>query len=168
MPMVGFFSGLNISATGLRAQRVRQNVISSNLANAETTRTTEGGPYRRQKVILEADPIEFDQFLVQEQAKIKGRQTQEGHQKIPQPEWPIAEENIGSGVKVAAIVNDDKPLRMVYDPSHPDADEKGYVAMPNVNVVEEMVDMITATRAYEANATAFNSTKQMMLKALEL
>ena len=168
MPMVGFFSGLNISATGLRAQRVRQNVISSNLANAETTRTKDGGPYKRQKVVLEADPVEFDQFLVQEQSKINGRQTQPGHQKIPQPQWPIAQENIGSGVKVAAIVNDEKPLRMVYDPSHPDADEKGYVAMPNVNVVEEMVDMITATRAYEANATAFNSTKQMMLKALEL
>lgn len=168
MSMVGFFSGLNISATGLRAQRIRQNVISSNLANAETTRTAEGGPYRKQKVILEADPVEFDQFLVKEQQKIKGIATQDGHQKIPQPQWPVAEENIGSGVKVASIEKDNSPLRMVYDPSHPDADEKGYVAMPNVNVVEEMVDMITATRAYEANATAFNATKQMLLKALEL
>ena len=88
--------------------------------------------------------------------------------QIPQPQWPGADENIGSGVKVAAIVNDDAPTRMVYDPSHPDADKNGYVAMPNVNVVEEMVDMITATRAYEANATAFNSTKQMLQKALDL
>lgn len=168
MPMVGFFSGLNISATGLRAQRVRQNVISSNLANAETTRTAEGGPYKRQKVLLEADPVEFDQFLVKENAKLKGSMTQIGHQRIPQPQWPVAEENIGSGVKVAGIVADEKPFRMVYDPAHPDADNKGYVAMPNVNVVEEMVDMITATRAYEANATAFNATKQMLTKALEL
>ena len=168
MPMQGFFTGLNISATGLRAQRVRQNVISSNLANAETTRTPEGGPYKRQRVVLEADPTEFDQFLVEQQDKLKGTTTNPGHQEIPQPQWPVADENIGSGVKVAAIVNDDAPTRMVYDPSHPDADKNGYVAMPNVNVVEEMVDMITATRAYEANATAFNSTKQMLQKALDL
>lgn len=168
MAMTGFFTGLNISATGLRAQRVRQNVISSNLANAETTRTAEGGPYRRQRVVLEADPTEFDQFLVKEQDKLKGSKTQTGHMNIPQPEWPLANENIGSGVKVAAIQDDQAPFRMVYDPSHPDANDKGYVAMPNVNVVEEMVDMITATRAYEANATAFNATKQMLLKALEL
>ncbi len=168
MPLVGFFTGLDISASGLRAQRIRQNVISSNLANAETTRTAEGGPYRRQRVQLEADPVEFDQFLVKEQDKIGGRKTQNGHMNIPQPEWPLAQENIGSGVKVAGIVKDDAPLRMVYDPSHPDADEKGYVAMPNVNVIEEMVDMITASRAYEANVTAFNSTKAMLTKALEL
>lgn len=168
MPMNGFFTGLNISASGLRAQRVRQNVIASNLANAETTRTPEGGPYRRQQVILEADPVEFDQFLVEEQDKIKGSNTQEGHMKIPQPEWKVGQENIGSGVKVAEIRDDERPLRMVYNPDHPDADEKGYVAMPNVNVVEEMVDMITATRAYEANATAFGSTKAMLQKALEL
>jgi flagellar basal-body rod protein FlgC len=168
MPMVGFFTGLNISATGLRAQRVRQNVVASNLANAETTRTAEGGPYRRQRVVLEADPIEFDKFLVQEQDKIAGRKTQNGHMNIPQPQWPIAEENIGSGVKVAAIEDDQSPFRMVYDPDHPDANEAGYVAMPNVNVVEEMVDMIAATRAYEANATAFNATKAMLQKAIEL
>ena len=168
MPMTGFFTGLNISATGLRAQRVRQNVISSNLANAETTRTAEGGPYRRQKVVLEADPVEFDKFLVQQQDKISGTRTNDKHMQIPQPDWPVAEEGIGSGVKVAKIDSDERPFRMVYDPSHPDADAKGYVAMPNVNVVEEMVDMITATRAYEANATAFNSTKAMIQKALEL
>ena len=168
MALTGFFTGLNISATGLRAQRVRQNVISSNLANAETTRTAEGGPYRRQLVQLEADPTEFDQFLVDEQDKIPGRMTQAGHMRIPQEEWPVAQENIGSGVKVAAIVSDESPFRQVYNPGHPDADEKGYVSMPNVNVVEEMVDMITATRAYEANATAFNATKSMLLKALDL
>jgi len=168
MPLQGFFSGLNISATGLRAQRVRQNVISTNLANAETTRTAEGGAYKRQRVVLEADSTEFDQFLVKEQDKLKGATTNDGHMKIPQPEWPLAEENIGSGVKVAAIEKDDSPMRVIYDPSHPDADAKGYVTMPNVSVVEEMVDMITATRAYEANATAFNSTKQMLQKALEL
>lgn len=168
MPMSGVFTGLNISATGLRAMRVKQNVIASNLANAETTRTPEGGPYRHQSVVLQADPVEFDQFLIKEQDKIAGRKTQDGHMVIPQPEWPLAQENIGSGVKVVEIAKDDQAPRMVHNPSHPDADENGYVAMPNVNVVEEMVDMITATRAYEANATAFNSTKSMLLKALDL
>jgi flagellar basal-body rod protein FlgC len=165
--MVGFFTGLNISATGLRAQRVRQNVIASNLANAETTRTAEGGPYRKQTVVLEADPREFDQFLVQETDKLKGIQDQPGHMRIPQPEWKVAQEGIGSGVKVAEIT-EDQTEKLVYNPDHPDADAEGYVHMPNVNVVEEMVDMITATRAYEANTTAFNSTKAMLMKALDL
>jgi flagellar basal-body rod protein FlgC len=168
MAMVGLFTGLNISATGLRAQRVRQNVIASNIANVETTRTPNGGPYKRQHVILEADPLEFDQFLVKEQNKIRGTKTQDGHINIPQPEWPIAREHIGSGVKVQEIRADEGPDKLVYNPDHPDADENGYVHMPNVNIVEEMVDMITATRAYEANTTAFNSTKSMLMKALDL
>lgn len=168
MPMAGLFSGLNISATGLRAQRIRQNIISSNLANAETTRTAEGGPYKKQTVVLAANPKEFDQYYLKEQDKIAGRKTQEGHMNIPQPQFPLAEEYIGSGVEVVEIQQDDRPPRMVYNPEHPDADADGYVAMPNVNVVEEMVDMITATRAYEANATAFSSTKSMLMKALEL
>ncbi len=168
MAMVGLFSGLNISATGLRAQRVRINVISSNIANVETTRTPDGGPYRRQHVILEADPEEFDQFLVKEQNKIRGTKTEPGHIRIPQPEWPISKENIGSGVKILEIRKDEGPDKLVYNPDHPDADENGYLHMPNVNIVEEMVDMITATRAYEANTTAFNSTKAMLMKALDL
>ena len=168
MPMTGLFSGLNISATGLRAQRVRQNVISSNIANAETTRTPGGGAYKRQSVILEADPVEFDQFLIKAQDKISGERTQDCHIRIPQPQWPLAQENIGSGVKVVEIAKDNGPDKLVYNPSHPDADADGYVHMPNVNVVEEMVDMITATRAYEANTTAFNSTKAMLMKALDL
>ncbi|MDR2594644.1 MAG: flagellar basal body rod protein FlgC [Fibromonadaceae bacterium] len=168
MAMVGLFTGLNISATGLRAQRVRQNVIASNIANVETTRTPNGGPYKRQHVILEADPLEFDQFLVKEENKIRGTKTQPGHINIPQPEWPVSREHIGSGVKVQEIRPDEGPDKLVYNPDHPDADENGYVHMPNVNIVEEMVDMITATRAYEANTTAFNSTKAMLMKALDL
>ncbi|GHV12355.1 flagellar basal-body rod protein FlgC [Fibrobacterales bacterium] len=168
MAMVGLFSGLNISATGMRAQRVRQNVISSNIANAETTRTPNGGPYKRQHVILEADPLEFDQFLIKEESKIRGSKTQDGHINIPQPNFPLSREHIGSGVKVQEIAQDTGPDRLVYSPDHPDADSEGYLHLPNMNVVEEMVDMITATRAYEANTTAFNSTKSMLLKALEL
>jgi flagellar basal-body rod protein FlgC len=168
MGMVGFFTGLNISATGLRAQRVKQNVIASNIANVETTRTPEGGAYKRQHVLLEADPLEFDQFLVKEENKIRGQKTQDGHIRIPQPEWPVAQERIGSGVKVVEIRKDEGPDKLVYNPAHPDSDENGYVHMPNVNIVEEMVDMIAATRAYEANTTAFNSTKSMLMKALDL
>lgn len=168
MAMTGLFSGLNISATGLRAQRVRQNVISSNIANAETTRTPDGGPYKRQHVVLEANPLEFDQFLIKEENKLRGDKTQDGHINIPQPQWPLAKEHIGSGVKVVEITEDEGPDKLVYNPEHPDADEDGYLHLPNVNIVEEMVDMIAATRAYEANTTAFNSTKSMLMKALDL
>jgi flagellar basal-body rod protein FlgC len=168
MPMVGFFTGLDISASGLRAQRVKTNVIASNLANAETTRTAEGGPYKRQSVVFEADPTEYDAKFSFAGDKIAGTRTNHGHQNIPGSNMSVDKEHIGSGVKVAQIKQDEGPARLIYDPAHPDADKDGYVAMPNINVVQEMTDMITATRAYEANVTAFNSTKSMMMKALEL
>tara|TARA_B110000483_G_C18169042_1_gene532510 strand:+ start:881 stop:1387 length:507 start_codon:yes stop_codon:yes gene_type:complete len=168
MPMVGMFTGLNISATGLRAQRIRQNVIASNLANAETTRTEEGGAYKRQTVVLKADPKEFDKRIVFGPEKMSGSRTDEEHMYIPDKNFPIDEEYIGSGVQVVEIAKDQSAPRMVYNPEHPDSNKEGYVEMPNVNVVQEMTDMITATRAYEANATAFNATKSMLMKALEL
>lgn len=168
MPLAGIFSGLGISASGMRAQRITQNVIASNLANAETTRTAEGGPYKRQKVILEADPREADQRFVFGPFRLEGDRTTPSHMRIPESRMEIDREYIGSGVAVSDIVQDQNPTRQVYDPSHPDANADGYVEMPNVNVVQEMTDMITATRAYEANATAFNSTKSMLMKALEL
>ncbi|MFC1585497.1 flagellar basal body rod protein FlgC [Fibrobacterota bacterium] len=165
---MGLFTAMNISATGLRAQRIRQNVIASNLANAETTRTPEGGPYKRQTVLLEADPKEADKKFVFPPERMKGFTTKRNHLRIPDNETDIKKEYIGSGVKVAGIIKDESPPRLVYDPTHPDANEEGYVAMPNVNVVQEMTDMITATRAYEASITAFNASKTMLMKALEL
>ena len=168
MGMTGLFTALNISATGLRAQRVRQNVIASNIANAETTRTPEGGPYRKQTVVLEADPKEANRRYIFRPPQIPGFTTQAKHMGIPNPEFPIRKEYIGSGVSVGGIERDASPPRLVYDPSHPDANGEGYVAMPNVNVVQEMTDMITATRAYEASATAFNSSKNMIMKTLDL
>lgn len=168
MGMIGLFNSLNISATGLRAQRVRQNVIASNLANAETTRTDEGGPYKKQSVVFEADPAEHDQRFIFGPDQLRGFTTKTNHMRIPDGEFPIKKEYIGSGVKVSAIVKDESPARLVYDPTHPDSNEQGYVAMPNVNVVQEMTDMISATRAYEASVTAFNSSKSMLMKALEL
>lgn len=168
MPLVGLFSGINISATGLRAQRVKQNIISTNLANAETTRTKDGGPYKKQFVVLKQDPDEFDYRLVFGPKRMDGTTTNRRHMGIPKPDFPIITEKIGSGVKVDRIAEDQAPPRMVYDPTHPDANKEGYVAMPNVNVVQEMTDMIAATRAYEANVTALGATKGMLMKALEI
>ena len=168
MGMMGMFTGLDISASGLRAQRVRQNVIASNLANAETSRTPEGGPYQRQMVVLKENQSDPEQRFVFGPEKMQGFTTQPEHIPIPAPGLPLDPNHVGSGVEVAAIQGDGTPPRLVYDPGHPDANPEGYVALPNVNVVQEMTDMITATRSYEANATAFNATKAMLMKALEL
>jgi flagellar basal-body rod protein FlgC len=141
-----FFSSMRVSASGLEAQSKRMNTISSNLANAETTRTAEGGPYRRQDPLFAAvtDRESFGEILDSQ-----------------------LDENV-QGVMVEDIVRDEKPPRMLYDPSHPDANAEGYVAMPNVNPVEEMANMISAQRSYEANVTALNSAKAMAQKALEI
>jgi|SRR5690606_12785001 len=168
MGMIDMFSGLSISASGLRAQRVRQNVVASNLANAETTRTKDGGPYKRQFVVLRENPADPEKRFVFGPEKMQGFTTHENHIAIPPPGLPTGKDHVGSGVEVAAIEQDKGPDRLIYDPDHPDANEQGYVAMPNINVVQEMTDMITATRSYEANVTAMNSTKAMLMKALEI
>jgi flagellar basal-body rod protein FlgC len=168
MGMAGIFSGLNISASGMRAERIRQNAISSNLANVETTRTDEGGPYRRQFVVFKADGNQHDTRLLNKEPGLEGVSTNEKHLPIPAAGFPRDERFFGNGVAVSEIREDSRPPRMVYDPSHPDADAKGYVAMPNINVVQEMTDMISATRTYEANVTAFNATKSMLMQASQL
>jgi flagellar basal-body rod protein FlgC len=144
---MAFLNSINISASGLTAERLRMDVISRNIANVNTTRTSDGTPYRRQVVVFqEADKqLPFSEYLNDASKRL-----------------------IGSGVKVAAIAEDNTPFKSVYDPGHPDADEKGYVKMPNVDVMTEMVNMISASRAYEANVTAINSAKSMALKALEI
>ncbi|HEB70838.1 MAG TPA: flagellar basal body rod protein FlgC [Desulfobulbus sp.] len=138
------FATLRIGASALKAQRTRLNTISSNLANAETTSTPEGGPYKKKSVYFESTPIPFS-----------------GHLENSM-------DNNVRGVKVAKILEDNKPPKKVYNPSHPDAGEDGYVEMPNVNVLKEMVDMMSATRSYEANTTTIKSAKRMALKALEI
>lgn len=132
------FNIMNISSTGLSAQRFRIEIISTNIANSETTRTENGGPYRRKVPV-------FQEVL----RNIQGRK-----------------EN--GGVMVKSIYEDPSEFRTIYDPTHPDADENGYVRLPNVNIVREMVDMINAQRAYEANATAINTTKAMINAALQI
>ncbi len=146
---MSLFTSFAISASGLTAERLRMDVISNNIANANTTKTSEGGPYIRQRVIFEPRGEKLG-FLVPFMF--------EKNKRISQFQ----------GVKVTGIIKDPTPPRLVYDPGHPDADKDGYVAMPNVNIVKEMVDMISATRAYEANVTAINSAKTMAAKALDI
>ncbi len=134
----------SVSASGMEAQRLRMNIIASNLANVETTRTSAGGAYRRKDIVFAAERQGFDGLL---------RQSIDGYK---------------SEVKVAGIVEDSRPLKYSYEPNHPDADEKGYVAYPNVNAAEEMVNMIAASRSYEANVSAFKATRDMALRALEI
>ncbi|MDH7602692.1 MAG: flagellar basal body rod protein FlgC [Armatimonadota bacterium] len=133
------FSSFDISASGIYAQRVRMDAIANNIANAESTRTPDGQPYRRQIVTFRAV---YRQVV--------------GNHVVP------------AGVAVDGVFEDPTDYKLVYDPGHPDADASGYVRLPNVNVVEEMVDMISATRAYEANITALNAAKSMIATAIEI
>lgn len=136
------FTSLKVSASGLTAQKKRMDVVSSNLANVNTTRTPEGGPYKKKSPVFTAVPVGgFDDVLKSQTV---------------------------SEVKVTEVVEDKREPQMVFDPSHPDANPDGYVAMPNINLMEEMVDMLSATRAYEANVTAISNSKSMAQRALDI
>ncbi len=143
---MSFFSSMNVSATGMTAQRLRMDTISQNIANISTTRTDEGGPYRRKMVQFEEinAKASFNDILGSYLDATNG------------------------GVRVIDIVEDDAPFIITYNPTHPDADEDGYVKMPNVNSIEEMTNLIDANRSYEANITAFNATKSMVTAALNI
>lgn len=148
---MNIFSAFNTSASALTAQRLRMDVISANMANQDTTRAQlvdgEWQPYRRKMVVLQAQPKRpFSSFL----------------------KSAMNAEQAGQGVKVSRIIEDQSPFKLVYQPEHPDADENGYVRMPNVDPLREMVDLIGATRSYEANVTVLNATKSMLMKALEI
>lgn len=146
---MSIFNSFNISASGLTAERYRMDIIAENVANVNTTRTQDGTPYRRKVVTFETKegtPASFHSYL--------GRATE--HYK-------------GQGVKVSSVSEDTwTQMNMVYDPSHPDADENGYVTYPNVNIITEMTNLIDASRSYEANATAFNASKSIAMKGLSL
>lgn len=138
---MNFLTSLEISGSGLYAQRKRMDIIASNLANIETTRTQGGGPYRRKMVVMSTKPIEaFDRIL---NAQVEG-------------------------VQIDDVVEDSSPFRMVYNPSHPDADENGNLLKPNIDLIVEMTNMVMAGRAFEANLSAIKSTRQMAVKALEI
>ncbi len=144
---MGFQTTLRISAAGMSAQRYRLNVIASNLANLQTTRTPEGGPYQRKDVVFRAKPLveSQDESLMQS----------DDHEK------PLS-------VEMVKVITDSRPPIMKYQPEHPDADPQGYVAYPNVNAIEEMVNMLSATRSYEANLTMMKTTKDMVNKTIEI
>lgn len=148
---MSLFGSFDISASALTAERLRMDVTAENLANAETTRTANGGPYRRKEVVLEQQPAGagFGANL----AAAMGAGT-----------GPAG----ASGVQVAGIVEDKSPLKTIYDPGNPDADKRGYVKMPNVDTVTEMTDLISASRSYEANVTAMQTGKEMYTKTLDL
>ena len=145
---MSMFSAFNINASGLTSQRYRMDVIAENVANANTTRTEDGTPYRR---------------------KIVTFQTKGQYQPFSQVFGRSIETYVGQGVRVSRVYEDtETEMNMVYDPSHPDADENGYVTYPNVNIIQEMTDLIDASRAYEANTTAFSASKSMALQGLEI
>ncbi len=147
-------STFNVSASGMAAQRTRMDIIAQNIANVNTTITEDGTPYRRQTVVFAERSnrnVNFENQLKSKQTGIKGKN------------------DIGLGVKITSIVEDHvTSMKKVYDPAHPNADEDGYVTYPNVDTVTEMTNLIDANRSYEANVTAFNATKNMILKALDI
>lgn len=146
MCSMSFLNSLNIAGSALTAERFRMNIIAQNIANQNVTRTEDGGPYRRKQVVFQERRLDFKSVL-------KGKQTQVSGQ---------------GGVRVSEVVESDEPFRMTYDPTHPDANEDGYVLLPNVDTSEEMVDFMAASRAYEANITALNIVKAMAMQALEI
>lgn len=131
------FAALKISASALWAQRQRMNIIASNMANVNSTKTEQGGPYKRKEVIFSAIPLEPLQSSLE-------------------------------GVKIVDIIESEEPFKLVHDPSHPDAGKDGYVEMPNISIIEEMVNMMMSFRAYEASVSTFNITKSMFMKTLEI
>lgn len=143
---MGIFDSINISSSALTAEKTRMDIISKNIANANTTRATGGLPYRRQMAVYEENKNDqFSSYLDRSTNKFNG-----------------------NGVVISEVIEDETPFKLKYEPGHPDADENGYVMLPNVDVVSEMVNMIDAQRAYEANVTAMNTTKSMLMKALEI
>ena len=147
---MGFMDTLAISASGMTAERLRMDVVANNLANVNTTRTPGGGPFRRQQVAFAPAGTTFAQTL----SGLSGENSGEGA--------------VTGGVQVSGIVPDNRPFKRVYEPGHPDADPQGYVRLPNIDTVTEMVDMMGATRAYEANVAAVGAVKSMAMKALEI
>ncbi|MDR7813478.1 MULTISPECIES: flagellar basal body rod protein FlgC [Lacrimispora] len=146
---MSFLSSMNISASAMTAQRLRLDIASENIANIDTTRTEAGGPYQRKMVVLES-------------------RNENNFRRIMMNAAGISRQQSTGGVRVSQIVQDTSPYKSVYNPDHPDADENGYVQMPNVDLLKETVDSMSAYRSYEANITAFNAIKMMASKALEI
>lgn len=141
---MGLDQALDISVSAINANRIHMEIISSNLANINTTRTEQGGPYRRKVPVFGEKPLAFSQALTK------------------------AEKNLSGGIEVREIVDDPTPFQKVFNPGHPDADSQGFVALPNVSMAKEMVDMVYVSKVYEANITAYNATKKMEQDTLQI
>ena len=141
---MGINDAMDISVSGINANRIHMEIISSNLANINTTRTIQGGPYRRKMPVFTEKPLDFDSALAKAQKKVSG------------------------GIEIADIVEDTTPFPKVYKPGHPDADQNGYVSLPNVSMSKEMVDMVYVSKLYEANITTFNAAKKMAQDTLQI
>ncbi|HEV7495136.1 flagellar basal body rod protein FlgC [Baekduia sp.] len=152
---MGLFDAIDASGSGLSAERLRMDVTSENLANAETTKGADGQPYRRKEVVLQQAGETASNQPTSFASMLSSMQGAGGAKSV-------------NGVKVSGIVEDSSALKRIYDPGHPDADKDGYVTMPNVNTVTEMTDLISSSRAYEANVTAMQTAKQMFSKTLDL
>lgn len=150
---MGFFDGYNVSTSGMSAQRTRINVVSANIANAKTTHTQEGGPYKKQQVV-------FEDVLLNQTKKIGSNEMEPTNDKNSAPEL--------RGVGVKAILDSESKPILRFEPTHPDANEEGYVAYPDINPVIEMVDLIEAMRSYEANVASFNTHKNIDSKTLDI
>lgn len=161
------FAAFNVSALGLTAQRKRMNTIASNIANAETTRTEDGTPYRRKVVTMQANQTPtFADSLHGAGTSVPMNVTDSSH--LGGSTWQFRETDSLPGSVEATEEQDMSEFKIIHDPSHPDADENGYVKVPNVNIVTEMVDMMSASRAFEANITVINAQKQMAKDSLEI
>ena len=164
--MSGILNAIDISSQGLSVQRAKMNTVAENMANVETTRTADGGPYRRKRVVVEEvdQPGTFDSVL--NRARTKLARTSSRH--LGGKTIPSSHKVDLPGVETKGITDKDAEYRLVYDPSHPDADSDGYVKMPDIEIVNEMVDMMAASRAYEANTVAIASAKKMARNALDI
>jgi len=187
MPRIDLFGSMDVSGSALSAQRARLNAIARNIANASTTRTEDGGPYRRQEVLIESvpdapedakapaplapSPLRTARDIEAAQAAGAPLATEDpaaAAEELPPLPAPAASGEVPGGVRITGIAEDDSEMPKVYDPSHPDADEDGFVTMPNVNMINEMVDMMLASRAYEANLAAMNTSKDLLMKTLTI
>jgi flagellar basal-body rod protein FlgC len=164
--MDGIFSNIEVSGTGMSVQRRKMNVVAENIANAETTSTPEGGPYRRHKLEVDAktEKLPFQTILKNQYAGLV--RTRQAH--MPGFDTNLGQQESVAVAKAEEVIEGPDAYKLIYDPSHPDADENGYVKMPDIEIINEMVDMMAANRAYEANAMAISGSKEMLKNALDI
>lgn len=164
--MAGILNAIQLSSQGLSVQRAKMNTVAKNIANAETTRTDEGGPYRRERVVVDEDTVKGSFNTHLKQAGLKLQRTNSGH--MASRTKSIRGDAEFASVEADVVADPESSFKLVHDPSHPDADEEGYVKYPDIEIVTEMVDMMAAARAYEANTVAISAAKKMAEESLDI